>query len=381
MSAKTPAKTPQIRQRDDGRWEGRYELPRRADGRRQQRSVYGHTEKEVKTKLRNAMVRADKGQPVVDERLTVGSYLGHWLEAVEPRVRPKTLAFYRTLTDHWLIPGLGRIKLARLQPGDVSAFLAQLQRDGLSPRTVAHVRAVLRAALSDAERAGDVTRNVAKLANAPRVPKRSPVALPPAEVHRILDAVKDTPLNNLVTAAIYTGMRQGELLGLRWDDVDLERRQLVVGWSLQRLAGATRLVEPKTDHSRRALRLATPALAALADERKRQLEAQLAAGPRWRPTIAGLVFTDGFGRPLTGTTVTHALQRALRAAGLPPMRFHHLRHVFAGLTLAAGVDLATVSHLLGHSSVALTASTYAGILPTLREDATTRLERLLSQSG
>lgn len=366
-----------IRQRSDGRWEGRLELGWTAEGR-QRRSVYGRTRQEVVVKLRAAKARDERGLPAVNERISVAGYLVHWLETVEPRVRPKTFVGYRTIAVNHIIPDLGSHKLARLQPADVSAFLAKLQREGLSSRTTSHVRAVLRTALSDAERWGEVSRNVAALADAPRVPRPSPKVLSPPEVRRVIDAVGGTVLDNIVAAALYTGMRQGELLGLRWCDVDFDRSQLTVGAALQRLSGADRLVEPKTSHSRRTLRLPGPALDALAAERKRQLEAQLASGPRWRPTIAGLVFTDHRGRPLIGTTITHRLQRTLKAAGVPPMRFHHLRHAFAGLMLASGVDLATVSHLLGHSSVALTASTYAGILPSLRDDAAARLERLLA---
>jgi integrase len=141
------------------------------------------------------------------------------------------------------------------------------------------------------------------------------------------------------------------------------------------------LVEPKSKRSQRTLQLPGPALDALRDERQRQAARQLAAGGRWKPSIPGLVFTTGTGAPLKGSTVTRAFGDALHRAGIAPLRFHHLRHLHAGLMLGSGVDISVVSHLLGHASVSLTASTYAGVAPWLTKDAADRFERLLSRPG
>jgi integrase len=361
-----------VYRRADGRWEAALQV----NGRR--RRWVGRTRATVAGLLAEAQHATGHGLPLPGARTAVAAFLDRWLEAVEPHLRPRSLQHYRYFAA--MISGeIGALKLARLGPDEVGAMLTRLRDRGLSPRTCAHARAVLRTALHDAEKWGLVSRNAARLADPPRVPRPTPKTLPPAEVNRMLAAVRQTDVGHLVAVALHTGMRQGELLGLRWSDLDFAKRQLTVGASLQRLGSESALVEPKSEHSRRTLRLSAPALEALQAERQCQLEAKLAAGPAWQPTIAGLVFTDRLGAPLVGTTVTHAFQRTLRVAGLPPLRFHHLRHLFGALMLGSGVDLATVSHMLGHSSVALTASTYAGVLPSLRDDAVERFERFLSQ--
>jgi integrase len=380
--------------REDGRWaasvtvgygprtrEARRTVEHPLESTRKRVTVYGRTRQEVIVKLRDLQRNVADGLPVVDQRTTLEHYLEGWLERVAPRLRPATLLRYSGLVRGQLIPHLGRIRLARLSPADVAKMLAAIQMGGLSPRTASHARAVLRTALSDAEKWGLTARNVAKLTDPPSVPAPSPKMLPIEDVHRVLDAASATEVANEVTLALYSGMRVGEVLGLRWSDVALDAGLLTVSHALQRLGTETKLVEPKSASSHRTLQLPEPAIEALRNERQRQVARQLAAGSKWRPTIDGLVFTDATGRPLVPISVTRTFQRALRAAGLPPLRFHHLRHLHAGLMLGSGIDIATVSHLLGHSSVALTASTYAGVMPALKREAAARFERLLSREG
>lgn len=341
--------------------------------------IYGRSRQEVAAKLRDLQRTVADGLPVLDQRVTVGPFLDGWLERVAPRLRPSTLRRYRGLVEKQLTPHLGRIRLARLTPADVAAMLAQLQAAGSSPRTASHARAVLRAAITDAEKWALVSRNVVKLTDPPSVPAPSPKMLPLAGIHLLLDAVAETDVEHQVVLALYSGLRLGEVLGLRWADVAFETGQLTVAHALQRLGSETHLVEPKSAASHRTLQLPGPALEALRAERQRQVSHQLAAGSRWRPSIADLVFTDAVGEPIEPTSVTRKFQQALRVAGLPVLRFHHLRHLHAGLMLGAGTDLAVVSKLLGHSSLALTASTYAGIMPALKLEAAQRFERLLSR--
>lgn len=369
-----------VRQRPNGLWEGTVTVGAGEAGTQHRRSVYGRSMREVQGKLRTLQHQIADGLPPVDQRLTVGTFLAKWLETVGPRLRPSTFTRYKGLCAHQLIPHLGRVRLSQLTPGDVASMLVKVQQEGRSPRTAAHCRAVLRAALSDAEKWGAVGRNVARIADPPRVPHPEPVTMPPAGVNRVLEAMTGLDIGNMVKVALWTGMRQGELLGLRWQDIDSQARELHVTRALQRVAGEYRLVEVKSSSSRRTVRLTQPALDALQAERQAQLERRLAAGGRWREPVPDLVFTTRTGQPRNGPAITHAFQAALATAGVPPLRFHHLRHLHGSLLLASGVDLATVSHILGHSSVALTASTYAGVLPSLREDAADRLEQLLKGS-
>ncbi|MGH7611644.1 MAG: tyrosine-type recombinase/integrase [Candidatus Dormibacteria bacterium] len=362
--------------RVDVRWEGRLNTGTDSKGRHY-RSVYGATQQEVIDKLKLEAGRLSKGLPAGDRRVTVATYLKSWLETVEPRLRPSTMTRYRQIVQGQLIPHLGRAKLTELTPANVGTMLARLQTSGLSPRTAGHCRAVLRAALADAERNGEVSRNVAKLSDAPRVPRTDPKVLTPVEARTVLEAMADPALRRLATVALNSGLRQGELLGLRWRDVDFESGELHIGQALQRVQNRPQLVEVKSSSSRRTVPLTEDGLAALREEQQAQRLAQLGAGSRWRPAIADLVFTTDLGKPRHGSSVTHAFEDALSRADLPKLRWHHLRHAYAGLVLASGVDLATVSHLLGHSSVALTASTYAGVGPSLRQDAAKRLGSLL----
>ncbi len=211
-----------IRLRADGRWEGRIELGWER-GKHRARSVYGCTRQDVVLKLRQLRRQLDEGQPVVDERITVGNFLAEWLQVVEPRLRPSSFSRFRQLAERQLIPHLGAIRLAKLSPADVSRMMAQVQQDGLSPRTAAHSRAVLRAALADAEQWGQVARNVAKLADPPHLAPPQPVVLSPEQLRSVLDACPNPGLQRLVAVAITTGLRQGEQLGLRWEDIDFER--------------------------------------------------------------------------------------------------------------------------------------------------------------
>jgi integrase len=366
-----------IRERVDGRWEGRY-LGRDKDGNPALRSVYAKTKREAIAKLdvKRAAVRA--GQPTPSERLTVGAYLTRWLVAAEPRLRPSTLRRYRQLVRLQLVPILGSIRLARLQPSDVAAMMADVQSRGLSARTAAHCRAVLRDALADAERDGLVSRNAARLAKGLRLPPPSPTVLSPEQVRNILDALHDPGLRRLAVVAITSGLRAGEQLGLRWDDIDFERRLLHVRTALQRVGGAYLLGTPKSLTSRRVVNLTGTALEALQAERHSQREARLVAGRRWREPIDGLVFTTATGAPRCGSSVTHSLQAALAVAGLPRLRWHDLRAAHGALLLAEGVDISVVSRRLGHSSVSLTSRFYGGVSDALDRATADRLERDLS---
>lgn len=355
-------------------WEGRVSLP---GGKR--KSVYGRTRADVLAKMRQLQTGASAGLPTPPARLTVEGWSSAWVEQVAGRLRPSTATRYRQIVDLQIVPTWGRTRLAQLTPAAVEQGLHRLMEGGLSHRTVGHVRAVLRASLSDAVREGLLARNVAALAKAPRVAHEPPKVLTPSEVRAVIDAMPNDGLRRLVSVALNTGLRQGELLGLRWPDVDLLGREVHVTQALQRFGGEYRLVEVKSASSRRTVPLTEAALTALEEQRHWQVEARLAAGGRWREPIRGLCFTTDRGQPLNGPSLTHRFENSLQAAGLPVVRFHHLRHAYAGLMLGSGSDLATVSGLLGHTSVALTASTYAGVAPSLKRQAADRLGLLLER--
>ncbi|MEX0629115.1 MAG: site-specific integrase [Chloroflexota bacterium] len=366
-----------IYQRTDGRWEARIHLGY-ADGRRRRKSFYGHTRGEVQEKLTRALRDQYQGLPVgTDDRLTVGQFLTGWLsDAVRPSVRPKTYATYEMYARCHLIPELGRIPLARLAPQDVQRLMNRKLAAGLSPQTVCHLRAVLRRALNQANRWGLVPRNVATLVDPPRVPRREVPVMTPEEARHLLLALRGDRFEALFTLALMLGLRQGEVLGLRWEDVDLPSSRLAIRHALQRVNGKLQLVEPKTQLSRRSLIMPPMLVDALQAQRVRQLEERLWAGSRWRES--DLVFTTSLGTPLDGTNVTHRFQAVLRAAGLPRLRFQDLRHACASLLLAQGVHPRIVMEQLGHSQISLTLNTYSHVLPSLQGEAAQRMEELLA---
>jgi integrase len=219
---------------------------------------------------------------------------------------------------------------------------------GLSPRTVAYTRAILRKALNQAVKRGQVARNVATLTDAPKQKKHKITPLDPAQGRALLAAVQGHRLEGLYRVALSLGLRMGEALGLRWEDVDLDRGESRVSVALQRRKGSKTLAEPKTERSRRALSLPSVLLSALKAHGMRQLEERLAAGPKWRDH--GLVFPSTVGTPLEPRNVTRHYKEMLRRAGLPEStRFHDLRHTAASLLVAQGVHPRVVMEILGHS--------------------------------
>lgn len=370
-----------IRLRPDGSWEARVAAGTRPDGSVRRRSFYGRTRKEALEKLQEALSAERRGISAPSESTTVARFLTDWLEEVERSLAPKTFRRYREIVQQHIIPELGRIRLNKLTPHDVTMMLRRKQDAGLSPRSVHHLRAALRRALNVAIRRGELHRNPAALAEPVKVTDREVALMPPEEAQAILGAFREHPLEPIVALALWTGLRQAEILGLRWRDIDFERRTVTVAGSLQRLTGEWRMQPPKTRRSARTVVTPEPLLPILKAERTRQDAQRARIGAAWSEAIPDLVFTTSIGTPLTGTTVTNRFQWTLRSKGLPVRRFHDLRHGCATLLLASGVDLKTVSAILGHSTIAITANTYAGVLHSLHADAADRLARLLAAVG
>ena len=333
------------------RWEGRYSLV--VDGRRVQRSVYASTQKEAQAKLAVALAEAGAAGPAPGDSLTVEEWLQAWLATQEGRLRFQTHKRYENITRLHLVPALGGKQLAALTVADVERFLRS--QPDLSARSVGHLRAVLRAALNDAVRHGHVTTNVAQLARPPRLPAKERRAWTVEERDRVLTALEGTEMLAPAATAFYAGLRQGELLGLRWSDVDGETLQ--IRHSVIRQEGRSVLVEPKSATSRRSLPISDRLGAILADHRQQEEAKRAALGID--PLAADdPVFINQFAEPLEPSSMTRRFQRLLVAAGLPPCGFHELRHAFGSILVNAGAELVTVSRLLGHSGIGITADTY-----------------------
>ena len=314
--------------------------------------------------------------------ITVGELFDRWLdEAVALTVRPRTLASYTYIVRVHLRPALGDVPLASLTAQHVQGFLNAKAASGLAPRTVGYLRGVLRQALGFAERMDLVGRNVARLARPPRVPRRqvSPLTLEEARLFRA--AVAGDRLEALYLVAVGCGLRQGEILGLRWGDVDLEGRTLTVRLALAREGGELALVEPKSATSRRTVPMPAFVVESLAAHRVGQAAEALPRRPAPPDPFADLVFTTTLGTPLDGISVTRRFQRLLKDVGLPHQRFHDLRHACASLLLTQGVAARVVMETLGHSQISLTLGTYSHVSPALGRAAAERMNDLLGLPG
>jgi integrase len=308
--------------------------------------------------------------------LTVGEFLDQWLEEVaRPRVRPWTLAGYEVHVRLHLKPVIGSVQLDKLSPMHVQQLINQKLAAGLKPKSVRYIRGTLRTALGHAVQWGLIARNPAALVRGPRVEQFEIKPFTPAEARSLLHALKGERLEALYSVALTMGLRQGEALGLRWQDVDLELGYLRVSKQLQRIDGRLQLVEPKTIRSRRSLAMPTAIVVGLREHRVRQDHERQRAGQAW--IESGLVFTGGEGQPLDGTAITKQFHRHLDRAGLEQRRFHDLRHSCATLLLVQGVSPRVVMDVLGHSQIGLTMNTYSHVIPELRREAADRMDQLL----
>ncbi len=365
--------------RGNGRWAGMLDLGW-IDGRRRRATVAGGTQREVLAKLDK--LRRDRNASVnlVTPRRTLGDWLDEWIQEVKSfdGTRPTTLARYRSIIGTHLKPTLGNHRLDHLSAQDVHGLLTSLRGDR-SPATIVKVHSVLRAALSDAERFDLVQRNVAKAVRPPSLGRRERPVLTPQQAHHMLAVASGDRLEGLIVVALGTGLRRGELLGLRWSDVDVQSGALWVRQTVQRSEGKLRFDEPKTYRSRRPLPLPRFVTAALHEQRSRQAVDRAAAGREWQDY--GLVFTSATGTPLEPRNVTRRFGVLRDEANLPWLRLHDLRHACATFLLAEGVDPRSVMELLGHSTIRLTMDTYGHALPERLRAAAAAMDLILERES
>ena len=376
-----------IRKRGEKTWELTIDLGRDAAGKRKRKfvSVKG-TKSQAQQKLRELLTSLDKGMPVDTSKLTLGEFLRMWLQDyVAIKTAASTADGYRIIVECHLIPALGHVPLSKLQPADLQAYykkaLAEGRRDrkgGLSARTVHHHHRILSEALKHAVKWQLVHRNVADAVDPPKPGRYEAVSLSPEEVDQLLCSAQahGAPYYELIYTAIYTGMRRGELLGLRWRDVDLDMAILSVVRTLQRVQGEFILKEPKTARGRRDIAL-TPDLAILlrgfranCEEQRRLLDLPI--------DDTDLVFAHYDGSPLDPGTVSHISKKIVKKAGLES-RLHDNRHAFATLMMSFGVNPKVVSEMLGHSTIATTMDIYSHVPLGLQREAVQTLQEGLKR--
>lgn len=351
-----------ISRRKDGGWMGQY-VVHTAEGRKR-RTVYAKTRKEVAAKLVKALSNREDGLTFDAKNLTLGKYLDLWLEdSVQDTVRLTTYQGYERIVRLHIKPALGRIKLDKLTPVHVRGLYRERLEAGLAPRMVQLVHTTLHKALKQAVNDGLIPRNVTEAVKAPRPIKKEMLPLNPEQARVLLDVASGDRLEALFALAVTTGMRQGEILGLKWEDVDLEARTIRVRRTLSTATGGgIHFNPPKTAKSRRSIRLTELAVSSLRQHRKSQLEERMKLAGLWKDH--DLVFTTGIGTPMSrADLITRYFKPLLEKAGLPDIRFHDLRHTCATLLLGRGVHAKLVQELLGHSTIAVTLDTYSHVLP------------------
>jgi integrase len=386
-----------VRERADGRWEGRISLGWEG-GKRKTKSYFAPTQAAVVEKLLAARFDHSKGLPIVIKSQTVQAFMEDWLEhSLKARAKARTFESFSTIAKKHIYPSLGKIQLAKLTPQHIQRLLTaksepvkdergNVKKKGLSPQSRTNIRTVLRSALAQALKWGLVARNVAALVDAPRIPHKEVVPLDAVQANRLLEVTPDSRFEAVYVLALMLGMRRGEILGLRWVDISLESRTLRINQSLQRLSTGSvekgkkselRATETKTDGSRRTIALPDSVVKVLKSHRARQAEERLAAGAEWQD-LTGLVFTNGLGRPIEPITLHRDYKTLLESAKLPKAtRFHDLRHSAASLLLAQGVSPKMIADLLGHSRIGITMDLYGHILPAMRRDTADMMDQIL----
>lgn len=327
------------------------------DGKRHY--VSGKTKEEARKALREARAGADQGLVFDAGKVTVGEYLDRWLrDSVQGSVRRSTFESYRRQAGRYITPAIGRARLKALTPAHVQGLYREMQDHGLSARTVEYTHAVLHRALKQAVQWNMVPRNVCDAVDVPQVRRKEMHPLTPEQARRFLEAAHGERLEALYAVAVHAGLRPGELLALKWEDVDLDGGTLHV----HRALSNGEFTAPKTKRSRRRIDLSAGSAAALKKHRKAQLEERVKRGTLWQDH--GLVFPSSVGTPLSHRNVVRSFKAVLKRAGLPAtIRLYDLRHTCATLLLCRNVHPKYVQELLGHASIAQTLDTYSHILP------------------
>ena len=350
-----------ISRRKNGTWRAEYTVYT-AEGRKR-KTLYGKTRREVAEKLAKAIADRNGGIVYDAGKLTVGEYLDRWLsDSVRDTVRQRTYERYESIVRVHIKPTLGRIKLKTLAPAHVRGLYREKLGAGLSPRTVQYIHVTLHKALKQAVRDELIPRNASDAIKAPRPTKKEIRPLSPDQARAFLDAARGDRFETLYVLAVHCGLREGELLGLKWEDVDLDAGTLAVRRTLSETRTGHRFEAPKNGKGRR-IKLTTGAMKALRRHRKAQLEERLRAAGLWEDH--GLVFPNQVGKTMNAKNLTaRSFKQILERAGLPrTVRVHDLRHTCATILLKVGQHPKYVQELLGHANIGITLDTYSHVLP------------------
>src|SRR5579883_2315724 len=349
--------------KDDGKWVASLTLD---NGKR--KVFYGKTKKEVTDKLIKARSEQQQGMLITAPTQLLKDYLEHWIEEVQrPTIRLSSYVKYRKVLNAYILPELGHIQLQKLTPQRVQMLYAKKLKDGLSPKTVNAIHGVLHKALDNAVKWSLVALNVFDAVSPPRVPLTEKRVLTVEQARMLLNSVREQRLEVLLTLALTTGMRRGEILALRWSDVNLREGSLQVRRTVDYIPHYGYVeTEPKTARGRRTIMLAPFVVEMLRTHHMAQMEARDKANGQW--IDRDLVFSGLHGDYFNPAFLLKVFKHVLIDAGLPPMRFHDLRHSAATILLSMKIHPKIVQEVLGHSTINMTLDTYSHVLPTMQRD-------------
>lgn len=386
-----------IFQRKDGRWVGATRYIDPETGEKKKNLVYGKTRKEVVAKKKAFEDELKKGISPKAGKITVGKWLDTWLDTyARVRVRQNTFEGYQRIVDSHLKPALGAIKINELRPSHVQKMINEKMEKGnkrtggpLGPRQVEYIYAVLHMALGQAVKNNMIMRNVCDAVDKPQKVKTEFIPWTTEQTNHFLTSVRDERLFPLYMIAWGTGLRRSEILGLKWDDINLTKGTLTVRRTLVRVKGDPpyKFGEPKTKKSRRTIPLPDPVVQALKKWKAQQAQEALTWKglhkelpeneiPPFNPLA--LVFCNELGCPTNPESISRRFKQDLKKAGLPEIRFHDLRHGHATMLLELGEDIKVISDRLGHSTITLTADTYSHVREKLQREATRKLEKVFA---
>lgn len=366
-------------------WEARYtEGADPGTGKQVQRSITGKTQKEVAQKLKAATAAIDSGTYTAPSKQTLGQWLDVWIETYCGSVKPRTLEIYKTDIRVHIKPALGAVRLEALTTQSIQAFYNALGKptkdrpEGLSPKTVKNIHGVLHKSLQQAVLIGCLRFNPTDACALPRREKKELTPFDDVQISAFLKAIQGSRYETLFTVTLFTGMREGEVLGLMWDCVDFEAGTITVNKQLQLHeavgGGAYQLGSTKNGKGR-SITPAASVMALLKRHRAAQAAQRLRAGKLWQDT--GFVFTDELGQPFAKATVYRAFKRAAASIGRPDARFHDLRHSYAVAAIRAGDDIKTVQETLGHATASFTLDVYGHVTKQMKEASAARMDAFI----
>ena len=368
-----------IRQRGKNSWQIQIYTGRGPDGKyhRHLETVKGR-KGEAQRRLTELLASLDRGVYTPPGKLTVADLLGQWLQGyVKTNCSARTLESYQSTIERHLIPALGHIQLKQLQPPMIQKYYGQAC-ENLSAKSVLYHHRILKQSLKYAVRQGYLGRNPCDLVDPPKPRRKSMRTLIPDELNTLLETASTNQFYPVIYTAVSTGLRQAELLGLRWRDIDLDLQSISVCRALYKRRGVCEFKEPKTSHSKRRVSM-TAKLADYLNEYKAERESLLLhLGRLLKPD--DLVFSNIEGKPLDPGVLSHNFARIVKRAGLESVRFHDLRHTFASLMLLRGAKPKVISEALGHASVAFTMDVYSHIIEGMQSDAMALLDEVLPKA-